>query len=129
MVEQLLKIENVTKINQFIEVFQNNVETDLSFQNILWFAQQAVFGGLSIDNVEFVTMPNRNTSLWSRTYHNYQSYVTPIADELLDLVNNKLSPYTRCSPSATWTSCPSTPMGPSAPPPVMWRTARRPVRR
>ena len=94
MVEQLLKIENVTKINQFIEVFQNNVETDLSFQNILWFAQQAVFGGLSIDNVEFVTMPNRNTSLWSRTYHNYQSYVTPIADELLDLVNNKLSPYT-----------------------------------
>ena len=94
MVEQLLQIKNITKINQFIEVFRNNVETDLSFQNILWFAQQAVFGGLSIDNVEFVTMPNRNTSLWSRTYHNYQSYVTPIADELLDLVNNKLSPYT-----------------------------------
>ena len=92
--EQLLQIKNITKINQFIEVFRNNVETDLSFQNILWFAQQAVFGGLSIDNVEFVTMPNRNTSLWSRTYHNYQSYVTPIADELLDLVNNKLSPYT-----------------------------------
>ena len=94
MVEQLLQIKNITKINQFIEVFRNNVETDLSFQNILWFAQQAVFGGLSIDNVEFVTMPNRNTSLWSRTYHNYQSYVVPIADELLELVNTKLSPYT-----------------------------------
>ena len=94
MVEQLLQIKNITKINQFIEVFQNNVETDLTFQNILWFAQQAILGGLSIDDVEFVTMPNRNVSLWSRTYHNYQSYVTPIADELLDLVNNKLSPYT-----------------------------------
>ena len=129
MVEQLLKIENVTKINQFIEVFRNNVETDLSFQNILWFAQQAVFGGLTIDDVEFVTMPNRNTSLWSRTYHNYQSYVTPIADELLDLVNTSSAPIRRCSPSAIWTSCPSTPTGPSAPPPVMWRTARQPVRR
>ena len=94
MVEQLLQIKNITKINQFIEVFQNNVETDLTFQNILWFAQQAILGGLSIDDVEFVTMPNRNVSLWSRTYHNYQSYVVPIADELLDLVNNKLSPYT-----------------------------------
>ena len=94
MVEQLLQIKNITKINQFIEVFQNNVETDLTFQNILWFAQQAILGGLSIDDVEFVTMPNRNVSLWSRTYHNYQSYVVPIADELLELVNTKLSPYT-----------------------------------
>ena len=95
MVEQLLQIQNITKINQFIQVFQNNVETDLTFQNILWFAQQAVFGGLSIENVEFVTMPNKNVSAWSRTYQNYQSYVVPAADELLDLVNNQLSPYTK----------------------------------
>ena len=94
MVDQLLQIKNVTKINQFIQVFQNNVETDLSFQNILWFAQQAILGGLSMENVEFVTMPNRTASCWSRTYHNYQSYVVPSANELLELVNTKLSPYT-----------------------------------
>ena len=94
MVDQLLQIKNVTKINQFIQVFQNNVETDLSFQNILWFAQQAILGGLSMENVEFVTMPNQTASCWSRTYHNYQSYVVPSADELLELVNTKLSPYT-----------------------------------
>ena len=94
MVDQLLQIKNVTKINQFIQVFQNNVETDLSFQNILWFAQQAILGGLSMENVEFVTMPNRTASCWSRTNHNYQSYVVPSADELLELVNTKLSPYT-----------------------------------
>ena len=94
MVDQLLQIKNVTKINQFIQVFQNNVETDLSFQNILWFAQQAILGGLSMENLEFVTMPNRTASCWSRTYHNYQSYVVPSANELLELVNTKLSPYT-----------------------------------
>ena len=94
MVEQLLKVENVPKIRQFIQVFQDNVETDLTFQNILWFAQSAYLGGLRTEDVEFVTMPHRNVDAWSRGYHNYQSYVVPIADELLDLVNTKLSPYT-----------------------------------
>ena len=93
MLEQLLQIKNVTKINDFIKVFQDNVETDLSFQNILWFAQQAILGGLKTENVNFVTMPNKNVSCWSRTYHSYQSYVTPIASELLELVNTELSPY------------------------------------
>lgn len=93
MVEQMLQVKNLTKINDFIQVVQNNVETDLSFQNMLWFGQQAILGGLKIENVNFVTMPNKNVSCWSRTYGNYQSYVTPIASELLDLVNNELSPY------------------------------------
>ena len=93
MVEQLLKVQNVTKINQFVKVFQNNVETDMSFPNILWFAQQAVFGGLKVENVNFVTMPNTPVSCWSRTYQNYQSYVVPNAQELLALVNNDLSPF------------------------------------
>ena len=93
MVEQLLKVQNVTKINQFVKVFQNNVETDMSFPNILWFAQQAVFGGLKVENVNFVTMPNTPVSCWSRTYQNYQSYVMPNAQELLALMNNDLSPF------------------------------------
>ena len=93
MVEQLLKVQNVTKINQFVKVFQNNVETDMSFPNILWFAQQAVFGGLKVENVNFVTMPNTPVSCWSRTYQNYQSYVVPHAQELLALMNNDLSPF------------------------------------
>ena len=93
MVEQLLKLENITKVNQFVKVFQECVETDMSFQNILWFAQSAYLGGLKMENVNFVTMPNRNTSCWSRSYQNNQSYVTPIASELLDLVNNELSPF------------------------------------
>lgn len=93
MVEQMLQVKNITKINDFIKVVQDSVETDLSFQNMLWFGQQAVLGGLKIENVNFVTMPNKNVSCWSRTYYNYQSYVTPIASELLDLVNNELSPY------------------------------------
>jgi LCP family protein required for cell wall assembly len=93
VVKQLLQLKNITKINQFAKVFQDNVETDLSFSNMCWFGQQAVLGGLSVDNVEFVTMPNTPASCWSRVYHNYQSYVAPDAEKLLALVNDELSPF------------------------------------
>lgn len=93
VVEQLLQVKNVTKIGQFAQVFQKNVETDLSFNELLWFGQQAVLGGLSVENVNFVTMPNTPASCWSRTVKNMQSYVVPKARELLDLVNNSLSPF------------------------------------
>ena len=93
VVEQLLQVKNIPKINQFAKVFQKNVETDLTFSNLCWFGQQAVMGGLTVENVEFVTMPNTPVSCWSRVYRNYQSYVVPNARELLELVNEKLSPF------------------------------------
>ena len=95
VIEQMLQVKNVTKINEFAKVFQKNVTTDLSFQNILWFAQKAIFGGLSVENVNFVTMPYKGVSAWSRYYHQKLSYVVPVADELLELVNNELSPFTQ----------------------------------
>ena len=99
VVEQLLKVENVTKIQDFIRVFQENVITDLSYQNIFWFAKAAIVGGLKVENVNFVTMPNVSTSAYSFStsklngHYSEQSYVVPKASELLELVNTSLSPY------------------------------------
>ena len=99
MVEQLLKVENVPKVRQFIQVFQDNVETNLTFRNILWFAQAAFLGGLKVENVEFVTMPNTPKYAYSASTsrangrYSEQSYVVPNAGDLLELVNNQLSPY------------------------------------
>ena len=47
MIEQLMSLKNITKVNEFIKVFNENVETDLSFQNMLWFAKQAFLGNSS----------------------------------------------------------------------------------
>jgi LCP family protein required for cell wall assembly len=95
VIEQCLKIENVTKIQEFAKIFTKNVQTDLTVGNLVWFAEQAIFHGLTMDNVNFVTLPgNYNASAWSRTYGNYQSYVTPYADELLAVVNESFNPYT-----------------------------------
>ena len=93
VVEQCLQIQNVTRINELAKVFTKNVTTDLTVNNLAWFAQQAIFGGLQMENVNFCTMPNQGEMVWSRSYHNYQSYVTPIEDELVDLVNECFNPY------------------------------------
>ena len=93
VVEQCLQIKNVTKIQQLAEVFNKNVTTNLTIQNLLWFGQQAIFGGLEMENVNFVTMPCSNKSVWSREYGNMQSYVVPNTNDLVDLVNEYFNPY------------------------------------
>ena len=93
VVEQCLQIKNVARIQELVQVFNDNVTTNLSVQNMLWFGQQAIFGGLDMENVNFVTMPCTNKSVWSRSYGNMQSYVVPNTDELVDLVNECFNPY------------------------------------
>lgn len=93
MIKQLMTPANVLNIGKLSTVFQESVETDLSFQEILWFGQQAVSGGLSVENVEFFTLPWYGAGAWSRSYQQNLAYVVPKANELLDIVNSKLSPF------------------------------------
>ena len=100
VIKQLLQLKNVVNPGKLAEVFQENVETDLSFENILWFGKQAVFGGLSLENVSFMTMPWTGVYVYSRTLSAEYGrtmkldYVVPQANALLDLVNDSLSPFT-----------------------------------
>ena len=101
MVEQVLRPRNMTKVGPLIEAFNNNVETDMSFQNILWFGQAAVLGGLKMEDVNFVTMPHTTRDVYSRSVERDTNgrqrevnYVLPKPQALLDLVNNELSPFT-----------------------------------
>ena len=99
VLKQLLQLKNVTNIGKIAKVFQENVETDLSFENILWFGKQAVFGGLSVDDVTFTTMPWYGVYVYSRSISSAYGrpmkldYVAPNATKLLDLVNDGLSPF------------------------------------
>jgi LCP family protein required for cell wall assembly len=99
VIKQLLTPANIKNIGKIATVFQESVTTDLSFQEILWFGKQAVSGGLGVDSVEFMTMPFKYANGYSRTYSSefgrpfYLSYVVPDANQLLDIVNHKLSPF------------------------------------
>ena len=93
VIEQTLQLENAGKIMEFAKIFSENVSTDLSVQNLFWLGKEAILGGLTMDNVNFITMPCKGASVWSRTVHNYQSYVVPMVDELLEVVNESFNPF------------------------------------
>lgn len=83
VLKQTLQIQNMTRINELAKLFSEHVESDLLFENLLWFASQAVFGGLKVDSVEFTTMPLLAAA----------PYVYPDQEKLLELINAKLNPY------------------------------------
>lgn len=87
VVKKCLKIENATKIAQFAEIFTEEVDTDLTLGNLVAFAERAIFGGLSMDNVLFVTMPNEPVYVGS------DSYVQAKPQELLGILNDSFNPY------------------------------------
>ncbi len=84
IIKKCLRIENITKINEFAEIFTEEVETDLTVGNLLAFAQRAIFGGLDMDNVVFLTMPNRAAN-------NGRVQANP--EELLGVLNESFNPY------------------------------------
>ena len=99
VIKEMMQPKNVLNIGKISKVFRENVETDLSFQNILWFGQQAFSGGLSVEDVTFLTMPWDGVAAYSRSlskqlgYDFYLDYVVPIPGKLLDIVNEQLSPF------------------------------------
>ncbi len=93
VLKQTLQIKNVTRIGQLAELFGNRVDSDLSVENIFWFAQEAIIGGLQVDDVEFCTMPIANGSYYQAKYDETYPFVYPIQSQLLPLINEKLNPF------------------------------------
>ena len=92
LAKQCLKIGNITKVGEFARIFNENVDSDLTLGEMIWFGQQAL--GMDTDKLVFHTLPgDYNASAWSRTYQNYQSYVVPDADAIADLINEYFNPY------------------------------------
>ena len=90
VLKQTLQIKNLLRIGQLAELFRENVVSDLSVENLYWFGSQAIMGGLSTDDVNFVTMPIYGTNYRHSTYW---GRVCPIANQLLTLINESLNPY------------------------------------
>jgi len=72
----------LTNLTSYIDIFQRNVNTDLTAGNLAYFAQQAV-GGLDMDNVSFVTLPNKPAG----------SHLLPVASKIVEAVNDGFNPY------------------------------------
>lgn len=91
VLKQTLQIGNLTRIDQIIRLFESRVESDLDVKNMLWFGKEAVVGGLQVEDVEFLTMPNALGVYGSGNQS--RSFVYPIQSELLTMINEFLNPY------------------------------------
>lgn len=83
--KQCLNIWNITKIDEFAQIFKDYVDTNLTAGNMAWFGQQ--FLNVKSENIKFMTLPG-----------NYEDYelgaacVTVKLDEWLEMLN-KINPY------------------------------------
>ena len=87
--KKVLSLSNVPKFNAFVEIFQENVETDLSAEDIAWFAGNAL--GLDMDTgVEGETLPGDGTV----SYRGYSWCYELEPEACLEIFNRLLNPYT-----------------------------------
>lgn len=83
--KQALKLGNIGKVKEFVQIFMEHVETDIPLNNLLWFATQAM--GMDADTIQSCTMPNTPIS-----FHG-GSYVLPDGEEIISVVNEQFNPY------------------------------------
>lgn len=83
--KECLQLKHLMNASEFARIFTQNVTTDLSAGNLVWFGQQAI-GMNAQEDISFHTMPytpyTRNTA-----------YVLPVVDKLLAILNDGLNPY------------------------------------
>lgn len=69
-------------LTEYIRIFQDNVETNLTVSNMAYFAKSAI-GGMDMEDVEFVTLPTKPAG----------GQLLPIGSEIVDAINNGFNPY------------------------------------
>lgn len=89
LANKILRVSNITKIDEFIDIIKEHVETDLSIRDMQWFARKVI----KIDpkkDIAAHTLPFSG-------FGNYKghSYVYLDADEVVNMVNQTINPYTR----------------------------------
>ena len=90
LAKKVLAWNSLTKINGFVEIFNKNVTTDLTLDNLLYFAGQAVNLDPSA-SVETATLPGRGDGVYHKTTYCYE--LDP--EETLETVNRLVNPYDR----------------------------------
>lgn len=91
--KQCLQLKNVARINEIAQVFTQRVETELTVGNLMWFAEQALLGGFSAEELYTCTLPCTGASVYSSSYKTNLSYVMPQPEALLAEVNTHFNPF------------------------------------
>lgn len=84
--KQCLSTISVSKINDYAKIFKEDVTTDLSIGNLVWYGEKL----LSLDeaSINFHTLPSEQNDSVKGT-----SYGTVYVDDWVDMINAYLNPY------------------------------------
>ncbi|MBQ4578269.1 MAG: LCP family protein [Clostridia bacterium] len=96
-IKQVLQKFSVGQIEEYIEIFNENVKTNMSVQDMVWFflnvaAKMDFDEGMSTD-----TLPYASVGYWTNPNaqkYKTQSYVYLDPQQIVDYVNANLNPYT-----------------------------------
>ena len=88
MAKEVLQLGNMTKIGKFVEIFMNNVETDLKLNELMWFASKAL--SVDLETMQSSTMPYIDVGMYRGGY-----YFMANPEETIPVVNEQFNPYNR----------------------------------
>jgi len=86
MAGEVLQLGNITRIGSFVEIFMENVKTDMKLSDLMWFASRALSVDLSTMNSS--TMPYIDVGVYRGGY-----YFMADVEGILPLVNEQFNPY------------------------------------
>ena len=90
LAEQLLQARNLWVIDDIIQIFRDNVDTDLSLMNLGYFAREFLL--LDSENINFHTVDRDIANIFDRIHG--ASYVTLYVEPWLELINAYMNPFT-----------------------------------
>ena len=98
LIKECLSLKHWGKVKAYIDLAMENVQTDLEFGSVVWFAANVLgFNGapaLNMEDVYTCTLPGDYWGgAWSRSTHQEQSYVTIYPRQVVELVNERFNPY------------------------------------
>ncbi|MDR1158554.1 MAG: LCP family protein [Oscillospiraceae bacterium] len=86
--KQLISVKHIFKLPEFAAIAQENLRTDLSLGQMIWFGQELL--KLEEDSITFYTLPGD-----PRAFYQGVNYVLVYRDEALKLINETINPFTK----------------------------------
>lgn len=94
LAKKVLAWDNITKINGFVEIFNKNVSTDLTLNEMLYFAGQAM--GLDPSTgVETATLEGNGFGVYRNKLKTYRYCYELDPEKTVETVNRLINPYDR----------------------------------
>lgn len=94
--KKMLSWNSITKVTEYIDIFSENVKTDLTVQEMVWFAERVVLDGFDISTGITTATLEGNGAVSYKGASVYQLY----PDKVLETVNTLLNPYTKDLPAS-----------------------------